>query len=552
MDKAVILARVSTTGQAEQGTSLNDQEDRCRQFVDFRHAEIHKVYREDGKSGALYFSRDELQKAIRDIEEKRATLFVTCQLDRSGRELEVLTNIRKRVNKAGGQFLLANGMEFPDTPVGDLMFNQLASYAQFEKATIRERTVNGRIRRAKEGQQPCRAWTSFGCHVVNKQDVIRGDYPADQIGRYVWLDSSRWVKEMYFKYASGAYMNDIGRWLKANGVLTPEGLSNWSDSTIRRILSNPVYKGEPAFGRTRHCVDDKRKGKLGKHGKILVRADYTEQRPESEWIKLQCEPLVPVSVWNECQRRIAENQAKHGGNPKRRYLLGGMVRCPVCKKIMGGSKSRTGRYYTCPNDRGCKWRANADRTEEYVTLGVITAAESREMADAALRAYKAVHGLSSSDAEQRSLTSDLETISRKERALVEAELEARMESRATQPYKDRLASLADQRAALQAKLEDFNRRTSPASDLPTPEAIAKVLDNVRQALLSPHLTPVEKNEILSAVVADVRPSEASTEIVLALRSFIFGLMSETYSRILIRVKAGCVSLEIVRQSMAGY
>jgi len=49
--------------------------------------------------------------------------------------------------------------------------------------------------------------------------------------------------------------------------------------------------------------------------------------------------------------------------------------------------------------------------------------------------------------------------------------------------------------------------------------IAKALESAATALNSPHLADVEKNEILSAVVATVKPSQDMSEVVLSLRPF---------------------------------
>jgi hypothetical protein len=49
--------------------------------------------------------------------------------------------------------------------------------------------------------------------------------------------------------------------------------------------------------------------------------------------------------------------------------------------------------------------------------------------------------------------------------------------------------------------------------------IAAALASAAEALNSPHLEPVEKNQILSAVVGAVKPNQDVSEVVLSLRPF---------------------------------
>lgn len=356
-ETAVILARVSTMMQATDGTSLAAQAKACKELAERKGWSVHQVYEEDGVSGGLYSTRTALQSALIDVEQGRATIFVTHAVDRSARESQILNQIRDRVLEAGGRYFLANGIEFADTPEDDLMFGTFANFAQFEKASIRRRTVGGRIDRAKEeGKQPSRTFSPYGYHVVNHTDVLLGNYPASLVGTYqtIW-EKAHWAKNAYHRYAAGASLRDIIRWFRDNQVLSPEGLAEWSLSSIRRLLSHPVYKGKPVFGRTKRKVNEARVGQIGGNGKILKRIDYTVPCPEEEWITLTAEAIVPEDIWDECQRRLSVNKSKRGGNPKRKYLLGGMVVCPVCRRVTGGQTSNNknrSRYYRCPS--GCK------------------------------------------------------------------------------------------------------------------------------------------------------------------------------------------------------
>jgi len=546
-DKAVMLLRVSTLPQAMQGTSLETQEAACRQVLAQKNIEIYKVYREDGKSGALYLTRDDVQAAIRDIEEGKANVFISHKLDRAARDVDVLRDIRRRVLNAGGRFIF-DGMEFESNAAGDMMFTNLASFAEFERKSISERTKGGRLRKAMEHkQQPCRTICPYGYHVVNKQDILRGVYPANLLGKYIIIrEREDTVRAIFRQYATGTSMKKIVQWLKDEGIKSPEGLEEWPAISVRRLLSHPAYIGQPVFRRTRRIVDESRVTKRGRFGKILTRSDYSVTRPEHEWIQLECTPLVDVATWEECQRRLAENQSRHGGNPKRKYLLGGLVICPVCKRVTAGSKQKKACYYTCPHLRGCKWRVNSRQVEEWVIRGIMTVAARPELAKAAEQAIKARLALAFDADLYERLQHELSGLDKRESAVVEAQVDALMNGRNAEVYVSKLSEINARRLELREKIAVMEvQRGQAALKYEVGEMVAQAISSVQIALDSPHLLPCEKNEILSSVVDAVRPDMDCQRFVIVLRPFFCDCEHDTHSRFLIRV-----TVSLTRNSVA--
>jgi DNA invertase Pin-like site-specific DNA recombinase len=416
---------------------------------------------------------------------------------------------------AGGRFF-ANGTEYPSTPQGDLMFTQFASFAEYEKATIRERTVGGRERKAKSGEQPYRVFSPYGFHVVNKADVQRGDYPKNALGKYyVMPEQARWAREMAERYAAGMSLPKIQNWLFTEGVKTAQGLDKWSFSSIRRTISHPAMVGRPAVGRTKYVTDETRKLRG------MKRNGFSIPRPENEWITLSCEPLISEEVYAKCLRRFGENRAKKGGNPKRRYKLGGLIACPVCGKIVGGSKQGNGRYYRCPHDRGCNWRWNSGQAEADAERGVRAAARNTGLSEMAIQSYKARHRAPVQTDRKAELEKLIADLNKQERVLVDAQLDAMMKGRSTDVYEAKLDDINTRRAALNSELKSLQATRAVAVNAPltSSDMIASVLRDVDEALSSPHLTDVEKNAILSEVVAKIEPTQDCTEATITLRSF---------------------------------
>src|SRR5579871_1830313 len=331
--KAVLYTRVSTGEQAESGTSLEAQELACLRKAAELGLPVVGTFSDPGVSGALYLGRPGIQAALSALESRQADTLIIYKLDRSGRDVDVIRAIRKRVEVAGGRLVFADGMNFDSSATGKLMFTQLAGFAEFERELIRERTMLGMRRRAEQGQQPSRARSPYGYHVVIRADVLKGDYPADQLGSYQIVEAeAHWVKEIFRRYADGESLEAVCRWLNAQGVRTPRNGDYWRRSSLRTILSNPAYKGEPAFGRTVRHSDESRL-EQGFRRPFVQRA-----APVENCVTLTAPALVSAELWDACQQKLVSNKGTLSGNPKRRFLLGGLLRCPLCGRGMHGSR----------------------------------------------------------------------------------------------------------------------------------------------------------------------------------------------------------------------
>src|SRR5690606_39073261 len=129
----------------------------------------------------------------------------------------------------------------------------------------------------------------------------------------------------------------------------------WGPSQIRRILTEPAYKGETVLWRY------KSQGRNKNH--IM--------RPEHEWIRLPgiTPAIVAPAVWEVAQQRLRETNAATTRNERRQYLLRGLIRCAVCGLPMYSSVERGAtRTYRCssrdrPSGRCGSKRVPADIVE---------------------------------------------------------------------------------------------------------------------------------------------------------------------------------------------
>ena len=214
---ALIYTRVSTEEQVE-GTSLESQAFQCLRKASELGAQIVGTHSDEGVSGSFYTSRPGIQKALADIEAGKANALIVYSISRLSRDTEHQQAIKKRLERVGARLVICD-MPIEDTAEGELMFGISGTFAQYERKVIRKRTMDGRRRKAEQGQQPTRTRSPFGYRVVTKEDVLKGDYAPSLLGLYqVVPEQARIVREIFVRYASGQSLRQIVKWLHAIGV----------------------------------------------------------------------------------------------------------------------------------------------------------------------------------------------------------------------------------------------------------------------------------------------------------------------------------------------
>ena len=150
---------------------------------------------------------------------------------------------------------------------------------------------------------------------------------------------------------NGLPLERIARSMSEAAIPSPTGKAHWNSSTIARILTNPIYKGEYYALRTLSVLPSKRLGHT--YGKSTHR-----QRDPKEWIPLPGlvkETYVSQEEFAQVEDRLARNKAQ-GGTVKQPYLLRGVIRCEACGRPWRGKVGRHGgstyyRYICSGTDR---------------------------------------------------------------------------------------------------------------------------------------------------------------------------------------------------------
>ncbi|MFC2062243.1 recombinase family protein [Elusimicrobiota bacterium] len=133
-----LYIRVSTEDQAKEGYSLEVQREYLESFAEWEGYEIFKVYCDDGVS-AFSTRRPALQELLEDARERKFDLVLVYKIDRFSRNLKDLLNLVDELSSYGVGFKSATEPFDTTTSAGKLMFQQLGSFAEFERNRIAER-----------------------------------------------------------------------------------------------------------------------------------------------------------------------------------------------------------------------------------------------------------------------------------------------------------------------------------------------------------------------------------------------------------------------------
>lgn len=297
---AGIYIRVSTFDQAREGFSLREQEERLKEFCKFKRYNIYKVYQNAGIS-AKNDKRPAYQEMIEDVKKGNINVIVALKLDRLTRSVYDIEKLMKFVNDYECDIDCMADESNTTTSNGRMVMRIMTSVSQNEIEKCSERTKFGMAGAIKNGHIPNR--TGLGFKRENKK-LVPNPLTKDIIVR---------IFDLYLESKSHQAIANI---YNKEKVL---GKTNWYDSTIQKILSNELYKGDYVNGkRTKHPT-------------------YYEN---------VIEPIVSKEKWESCQYQKLRN-ARHYERTAT-YLFTNKLKCSKCGNFLGGhatTKTNGKKYY---------------------------------------------------------------------------------------------------------------------------------------------------------------------------------------------------------------
>ncbi len=232
MKRAALYIRVSTLEQAQEGYSVGEQKERLIAYCKAKDWIIADIYVDGGDTGSN-INRPGIQKLIAETD--KFDLVLVYKLDRLSRsQRDTLYLIEEVFRPNNVDFISMQESFDTSTPFGKAMIGLLAVFAQLEREQIKERTWMGRVARAKTGLHHGGGYTPIG-YDYRDGKLFVNPYEAEQ------------VKKIFDWYLSGTSLKAIADRLTEEGY--KNRYSSWNSWTsVRNILSNPIYTGQLHFG----------------------------------------------------------------------------------------------------------------------------------------------------------------------------------------------------------------------------------------------------------------------------------------------------------------
>ncbi len=205
--------RVSTEEQGKSGAGLEAQRAAILAEAERRGWEVVTVIADSGFS-AKDLKRPGVQMAMEMLARREADGLVVSKLDRLSRSMIDFTGLMGKATTQGWSLVALDCVD-TTTPAGEAMANVLATFAQFERRLISQRTKDALA-------------------VKRAQGVRLGRPP---------LLPTEVVARIRLASASGAGPTAIARALNADGVPTAQGGKAWYPSTVKAVLVSQVALG---------------------------------------------------------------------------------------------------------------------------------------------------------------------------------------------------------------------------------------------------------------------------------------------------------------------
>src|SRR3989344_3092734 len=360
--RVAIYLRCSTDEQAISGNGLAVQEEKLKAFCKSQPEEYilddECIYKDEGYSGSLDIKhRPALSKLFEDAENKKFDVVLVYRLDRFFRNTRHLLNAFEILKASNISFQSATESFNTNEISGRLLLRLLASIAEAERETTRERTMSGKIKAAREGK--------FVCGVPTYGYFI--EKPSRRLA--VIPEQAKIVKKLFSWVVDEKLpLREVEKRMNQMKVPPPynakykkrQTLNYWHRRTIGRILTNETYTGTFYYRKYKRPF-----------GNLTSLVDKRKLRPREEWIEMSAPAIITREMFEAAKEQLLKNREMAKRNQKRTYLYSKLIFCSRCGyRMFGGYQPPTkkwpgagGKYYhgTYKNDKvvgvskRCEW-----------------------------------------------------------------------------------------------------------------------------------------------------------------------------------------------------
>ena len=326
MDRYIIYLRKSREDRDKEKHGAEDTLKRHREILTAHAARagiyVEKIY-EEVVSGETIKERPEIQKVIQECYEGKYRGILVVEVSRLSRgnqgDAQVILDCLKYSNNNNGVLVVT------PTKVYDIAHNSDdEEYMEFELFMSRRefKMINKRLDRGR------------------KQAVVEGQYMGSYRPYGYNIHDTRTARtlvphpteapvvKMMFEWVGREQMalSRVARQLNNMGIPTYTGIAEWTASTVKDILCNPVHIGKVRW-------NDRMQVKTLVDGEIVVsrpRSNHTKHFMLYDGLH---EPIVSEELFHAANNRFTTDKTKAGQELKN--PLAGLLFCQKCGSVRG-------------------------------------------------------------------------------------------------------------------------------------------------------------------------------------------------------------------------
>ena len=254
-------------------------------------------------------NRPALQQLLKDCEAGLVDIIVVYKIDRLSRSICDFSELVKKFDEYGVQFVAVTQEINTATSSGRMMLNILMTFAQYEREIISERTKDKLSASKKKG--------------LYTGGVVVMGYKAVDKKLVIVPEEAELVRRIFQRYIEIQSPKIIAAELNAESRKTKTG-KPWTTAAVYRILNNHTYVGE-----------------INYKGTIIYEGEHDAIVDEQTWVRTQ-------------EILKANNPVKDPSKRTRRDIpLRGIIKCGHCGCPMMPSYAKkkcvTYYYYLCEN-----------------------------------------------------------------------------------------------------------------------------------------------------------------------------------------------------------
>lgn len=325
MIKVGVYTRVSTQEQRER-QSISTQIECIKDYCKKEGLIIFDTYRDDGVSGSIPFDlRIAGNKLLIDAKENQFKTVLVYKIDRIGRDNLVTLEAVSMLTELGINIISITEISDRSNPQGRFIFNLYANLAEWEKEQIRERTIDGKYRKARSGKFPGGV-VPYGFILDVNQNLVIDD---DKIPGFDITTAD--VIKMIFEWMIlglstikiAEKLNDLG--IPAHNKTRKKVTTNkWRHDRIRTVIMKESYIGTYSYGRKKSRSDNSR-----------------------EEVILKIPKIIDETTWNKANHILVNNKKFSPRNTKLNHLLTSLIICDFCGHGYFARTSSGKKYYKC-------------------------------------------------------------------------------------------------------------------------------------------------------------------------------------------------------------